>query len=85
MRILIAIFIGLAVVISTESCLDTPVSDRLSYEDQKYADSIFFLIKVDYERELDSICTVESDKVFQRLADSIYDVRVAEIKQITGK
>jgi len=67
------------------SCGDEPITEQLSENDQKLADSIFFSIKPDLVKDLDTLCQIHQSKEFDRLVDSIKEKRIEEIEKIMGQ
>lgn len=78
---LLATIIGLSIIVAIPSCSD-PINPPLSKAMKKTLDSLF----QDQVMELDSIADVNCEeiypKAFQKAKDSLYSLRLEEIKSI---
>lgn len=73
-------FIASILICFGMSCTDVPKG--FSENERILLDSLFNSEKVRIQGELDSLCIVERERLFNRAIDSISRQRIAEINQI---
>ncbi len=67
------------------SCTADAPKVRLNKEERKYIDSLFSARVPEIDTLMDSLCVVRRENDYQRLKDSLIDIRMKEIEAIRKK